>query len=63
MERSQTYLGDARKALELLPETFSHKPFLEFLFLTVEHYNEFWFKRLQKEISGQILQLNYQSDF
>jgi len=49
MERSQTYLGDARKALELLPENFSHRPFLEFLFLTVEHYNEFWFKRLQKE--------------
>ena len=49
MERSQTYLDDARKALELLPENFSHRPFLEFLFLTVEHYNEFWFKRLQKE--------------
>ena len=49
MERSQTYLSDARKALELLPENFSHRPFLEFLFLTVEHYNEFWFKRLQKE--------------
>jgi len=49
MERSQTYLDDARKALELMPENFSHRPFLEFLFLTVEHYNEFWFKRLQKE--------------
>ena len=49
MERSQTYLDDARKALDLLPENFSHRPFLEFLFLTVEHYNEFWFKRLQKE--------------
>jgi len=49
MDRSQTYLDDARKALELLPENFSHRPFLEFLFLTVEHYNEFWFKKLQKE--------------
>ena len=49
MERSQTYLADARKALELLPDNFSHRPFLEFLFLTVEHYNEFWFNRLQKE--------------
>ena len=49
MERSQTYLDDARKALDLLPENFSHRPFLEFLFLTVEHYNEFWFKKLQKE--------------
>jgi len=49
MERSEIYLNDARKALEHLPENFSHRPFLEFLFLTVEHYNEFWFKRLQKE--------------
>ena len=49
MERSEMYLNDARKVLERLPENFSHRPFLEFLFLTVEHYNEFWFKRLQKE--------------
>jgi len=54
MERSQAYLGDARKALELLPENFSHRPFLEFLFLTVEHYNEFWFKRLQNESNRTI---------
>jgi len=43
------YLNDARKALERLPENFSHRAFLEFLFLTVEHYNEFWYKRLQNE--------------
>ena len=58
MERSQTYLGDARKALELLPENFSHRPFLEFLFLTVEHYNEFWFNRLQHENIWSDLQSN-----
>ena len=34
--------------LELLPEKFSHKEFLEFLFLTVEHYNQFWYNKLQK---------------
>jgi len=49
MERSEMYLNDARKALERLPENFSHRAFLEFLFLTVEHYNEFWYKRLQNE--------------
>jgi len=48
MERSKSYLSEARKALDDLPENFSHKKFLEFLFLTVEHYNEFWFNRLQK---------------
>jgi len=48
MEKSRLYLSDARLALELLPEKFSHKEFLEFLFLTVEHYNQFWYNRLQK---------------
>ena len=48
MKKSDLYLSDARLALELLPENFSHKEFLEFLFLTVEHYNHYWYNRLQK---------------
>jgi len=48
MERSESYLSEARKTLDDLPENFSHRKFLEFLFLTVEHYNEFWFNKLQK---------------
>ena len=48
MKKSETYLSGARKTLDSLPENFSHRNFLEFLFLTVEHYNEFWFKKLQK---------------
>jgi len=48
MEKSNLYLSDARMALELLPDKFSHKEFLEFLFLTVEHYNQFWYNRLLK---------------
>ena len=48
MEKSNLYLSDARLALELLPNKFSHKEFLEFLFLTVEHYNQFWYNRLLK---------------
>ena len=48
LEKSNLYLQDARIALELLPEEFSHKEFLEFLFLTVEHYNQYWYNQLQK---------------
>lgn len=48
LEKSNLYLQDARLALELLPEGFSYKEFLEFLFLTVEHYNQFWYNKLQK---------------
>ena len=48
IEKSNLYLQDARLALKLLPEDFSHTEFLEFLFLTVEHYNQYWFNQLQK---------------
>ncbi len=49
VQKSDLYLSEARLALELLPKDFSHKDFLEFLFLTVEHYNLYWFNQLQKE--------------
>ncbi|HJT10704.1 MAG TPA: hypothetical protein VJ771_07970 [Candidatus Nitrosotalea sp.] len=49
IKKSEVYLSEARLALELLPENFSHRDFLEFLFLTVEHYNSFWFNQLQKQ--------------
>lgn len=48
LEKSNLYLQDARLALELLPAEFSHKEFLEFLFLTVEHYNQYWYNKLLK---------------
>ena len=48
LEKSNLYLQEARLAIELLPDEFSHKEFLEFLFLTVEHYNQFWYNKLQK---------------
>jgi hypothetical protein len=48
LEKSNLYLSDARLALDLLPDKFSHKEFLEFLFLTVEHYNQYWYNQLQK---------------
>jgi hypothetical protein len=48
LAKSNLYLSDARLALDLLPDKFSHKEFLEFLFLTVEHYNQYWYNQLQK---------------
>ncbi len=48
LEKSSLYLQDARLALDLLPDDFSHKEFLEFLFLSVEHYNQYWFNKLNK---------------
>lgn len=48
MKKSALYLSDARMALGLLPKNFSHADFLEFLFLTVEHYNQYWFNQLEK---------------
>ncbi len=58
MKKSDLYLSEARLALELLPENFSHRNFLEFLFLTVEHYNLFWFNQLQKENLWQTFSAN-----
>lgn len=49
IRKSDLYLEDARMALEMLPDNFETKPFLDFLFLTVKHYNQFWYNRLKKE--------------
>ena len=48
MKKSDLYLEDARTALEMLPDDFETKPFLDFLFLTVRHYNQFWYNELKK---------------
>ncbi|RNJ75945.1 MAG: hypothetical protein EB830_05210 [Nitrosopumilus sp. H13] len=48
LEKSGIYLRDARLTLDMLPDGFSHREFLEFLFLTVEHYNQYWYNQLQK---------------
>ena len=46
LEKSKTYLSEAYLALEMLEDDFRIKPYLEFLFLTVGHYNEFWYREL-----------------
>ena len=48
MEKSELYLKEAELALDMLPEKFSLRPFLEFLFLTVRHYNQHWYNELNK---------------
>lgn len=46
LEKSRAYLAEAYLALEMLKDDFDIKPFLEFLFLTVSHYNEYWYREL-----------------
>ncbi len=48
MKKSNLYLEDAGLALEMLPDDFETKPFLDFLFLTVKHYNQYWYNQLKK---------------
>lgn len=46
MNKSELYLDEAKIALDMLPESFELRPFLEFLFLTVRHYNQYWYNEL-----------------
>ncbi len=49
LNKSEMYLQEARIAISLLPEDFAFREFLEFLFLTVDHYNQYWYHQLQKQ--------------
>jgi hypothetical protein len=46
MKKSEIYLEEADLAVHMLPLEFRFKPFLEFLFLTVNHYNQYWYNEL-----------------
>ena len=46
MKKSEIYLKEADLAVRMLPLDFQLKPFLEFLFLTVNHYNQYWYNEL-----------------
>src|ERR687895_1545283 len=46
MAKSDLFLEEAKIAIDMLPENFGIKPFLEFLFLTVRHYNQYWYNEL-----------------
>ena len=56
LEKSSLYLQDARLAIGLLPDDFTHREFLEFLFLTVDHYNHYWHDRLKKSGSWSVFE-------
>jgi hypothetical protein len=68
LDKSYSYLSEAKSAIGMLDDEFKIKPFLGFLFLTVSHYNEFWYRellsnrtdllsRFQKDIDKKILNL------
>lgn len=46
MSKSKSYLNEAYLALNMLDDSYKVKPFLTFLFLSVNHYNEYWYKEL-----------------
>src|ERR671913_176316 len=48
MAKSDLFLEEAKIAIDMLPENFGIKPFLEFLFLTVRHYNQYWYNELMR---------------
>jgi hypothetical protein len=59
MKKSEIYLKEADLAVYMLPLEFQLKPFLEFLFLTVNHYNQYWYNEL---VRGDMLD-SFQKDF
>ena len=46
--KSEIYLDEAKISLDMLPEEMTIKPFLQFLFLTVSHYNQYWFNVMKR---------------
>ncbi|MDF2767480.1 MAG: hypothetical protein K0S91_315 [Nitrososphaeraceae archaeon] len=59
MKKSEIYLKEADLAVHMLPLEFQLTPFLEFLFLTVNHYNQYWYNEL---VRGDMLD-SFQKDF
>jgi hypothetical protein len=46
IKKSKIYSDDAKIALSMLPQEYPILPFLEFLFLTINHYNEYWYNEM-----------------
>jgi hypothetical protein len=46
MKKSKIYSDDAKIALSMLPPEYPIMPFLEFLFLSINHYNEYWYNEM-----------------
>jgi hypothetical protein len=58
MKKSDAYLNEAKLSLDMLPHDFEYKPFLEFLFLTVSHYNQYWYNDLNRRDLYPLLRKN-----
>lgn len=58
LKKSDIYLDEAKIALDMLPEDLNVKPFLEFLFLTVSHYNQYWFHEMKRRELFPLFQQN-----
>lgn len=58
MKKSEAYLNEAKLTLDMLPQDFDYKPFLEFLFLTVSHYNQYWYNDLNRRDLYPLLHKN-----
>jgi hypothetical protein len=58
MKKSELYLNEAKLSLDMLPHDFDYKPFLEFLFLTVSHYNQYWYNDLNRRDLYPLLRKN-----
>jgi hypothetical protein len=48
LRKGEIYLEEAKIALKMIPPDLEIKPFLEFLFLTVSHYNQYWFNEMKR---------------
>jgi hypothetical protein len=58
IRKSEAYLSDAKMSLDMLPADFDYRPFLEFLFLTVSHYNQYWYNDLNRRDLFPLLHKN-----
>jgi hypothetical protein len=63
LKKSEIYLEEADLAVHMLPIEFQFKPFLEFLFLTVNHYNQYWYNELQRSDILTLLQKEFNLAF
>ena len=48
LKKGEIYLDEAKIALEMLPDNVNIRPFLEFLFLSVAHYNRYWYHEMKR---------------
>ena len=48
LKKGEIYLDEAKITLEMLPDNVNIRPFLEFLFLSVAHYNQYWYHEMKR---------------